>query len=160
MLVAFFESFRYVGHLFPISFLRIFLGYYWINEAGKTYKDGLFTALVYAEEIRSQIENLNVYGWYDALFQNLILPNWVFVSNVVVLLQFLVGLSLILGFFVRGMSVIGILISLHYVYLDPLEGGYLYMTFVAIFITLLWIGAGRCLGIDYFFYKRNRGIWW
>jgi thiosulfate dehydrogenase [quinone] large subunit len=29
-----------------------------------------------------------------------------------------------------------------------------------LFLVLAWLGAGRCLGLDYFFYKRDRGIWW
>jgi thiosulfate dehydrogenase (quinone) large subunit len=31
---------------------------------------------------------------------------------------------------------------------------------LVLFLILAWLGAGRCLGLDYFFYKRDRGMWW
>ena len=38
MLQAYFESLKYVGHLLPVSFLRIFLGYFYIEQALHDWK--------------------------------------------------------------------------------------------------------------------------
>jgi thiosulfate dehydrogenase [quinone] large subunit len=35
-----------------------------------------------------------------------------------------------------------------------------YKTILAIHLILAWVGAGRCLGFDYYFFKRRRGFWW
>lgn len=160
MLYAFFESFKYVGHLFPIAFLRVYLGYYWINVAAHIYNNGLFTASIYVEDLKSELAVSHISEWYKSILEVVVFPNWHFFSNFIVGAQFLVGLSLILGFLVRPMCLVGIIISLHYVFFSPEQVDILYMTFNAVFITLLWVGAGRCLGLDYYFYKRNRGIWW
>ena len=33
MLVSIFESAKYIGHLIPVAFMRIFVGYYFFQEA-------------------------------------------------------------------------------------------------------------------------------
>ena len=35
-----------------------------------------------------------------------------------------------------------------------------YKTILAVHVMMAWVGAGRCLGFDYYFFKRRRGIWW
>lgn len=78
----------------------------------------------------------------------------------ILIASFLVGLSLLIGFMVRPFGVIGILISFHYVIFGMGYQNQLHSTFIAILIMIVAIGAGRCVGFDYYFFKRNRGIWW
>jgi thiosulfate dehydrogenase [quinone] large subunit len=75
-------------------------------------------------------------------------------------LQGLVGVSFILGFLVRPMGVLAIAMSLHAVVMNRGIAVDFSKTLLAVNVILVWLGAGRCLGFDYFFYKRNRGIWW
>jgi thiosulfate dehydrogenase [quinone] large subunit len=160
MIYAFFESFKYVGHLFPVAFLRVYLGYYWVNVAASMYNGGAFSTQSYVNELKTQFANHVVPEWYKMFLDNVIFQNWHLFSNLIVGAQFLVGISLAIGFLVRPMCLLGIIVSIHFVYLGGGPQESQYMSFIAIFITLLWLGAGRCLGFDYFFYKRNRGIWW
>lgn len=160
MLTAFFESIKYVGHLYPVAFLRIFLGYYWLNQTLTEYQTGLFTSQVFIDQVQSSEYVLNFPGWYKWLFENLAYPYWSMASHGILAMNFLVGLSLLIGFMVRPFGVIGILISFHYVILATGIQNTLYSTFVAILVSIVAIGAGRCVGFDYYFFKRNRGIWW
>lgn len=38
MLVAFLESIKYTGHLLPVVFLRVFLGYYYLLQRSRSSK--------------------------------------------------------------------------------------------------------------------------
>lgn len=82
------------------------------------------------------------------------------VSHGILSVCFFVGVSLVIGFLVRPMGVIGIIISFHYVLFSTGYPNTLYSTFIAILVTIVALGAGRCVGFDYYFYKRHRGIWW
>ncbi len=158
MLSAFFESIKYVGHQFPIAFLRIYLGYYWFHRALAEYQDGLFTSQIFADNLQATEFLQTMPQWYQWLATHVFFPYWPFVSQVVLILSILVGLSLILGFFVRFFATIGVFICLHFIWYGYEEQ--LYAVFFAILITLIIAGAGRCVGLDYYFYKRNRGLWW
>lgn len=160
MFTAFFESIKYVGHLYPVAFLRIFLGYYWLNQALTEYQTGLFTSQVFIDQVQSSDYILNFPNWYKWFFDHVAYPYWSMTSHGILTVCFLVGLSLIIGFMVRPFGIIGIIISFHYVLFGSGYQNLLYSTFVAIFVTIVAIGAGRCVGFDYYFYKRNRGLWW
>lgn len=160
MLTAFFESIKYVGHLYPVAFLRIFLGYYWLNQALIEYKAGLFTSQVYIDQVHSSDYIYNFPDWYKWLFENLAYPYWPMVSHGILTVSFLTGLSLVIGFLVRPFGLIGIIISIHYILFATGFQNLLYSTFIAVFVTIVAMGAGRCVGFDYYFYKRNRGLWW
>jgi len=158
MLSAFFESIKYVGHVFPIAFLRIYLGYYWFHQSLTEYHSGLFTSQVFADELKASSFINSFPSWYRWIFENLVFPYWSLVSHGVLCAAFAVGISLIIGFLVRPLCILGIIMSLHFIWYGLQENTY--AVFVAIFITLIAVGAGRCVGFDYYFYKRNRGIWW
>jgi thiosulfate dehydrogenase [quinone] large subunit len=160
MLTAFFESIKYIGHLYPVAFLRIFLGYYWLNQSLIEYQTGLFTSQVFIDQVRSSEYMLSFPSWYRWIFDHMAYPYWSMVSHGILSVCFFVGVSLVIGFLVRPMGVIGIIISFHYVLFSTGYPNTLYSTFIAILVTIVALGAGRCVGFDYYFYKRHRGIWW
>jgi thiosulfate dehydrogenase [quinone] large subunit len=160
MLTAFFESIKYVGHLYPVAFLRIFLGYYWLNQSITEYQTGLFTSQVYIDQVNGSDYISNFPHWYQWLFTHLAYPYWSMASHGILAVSFLVGLSLVIGFMVRPFGIIGIIISFHYILFATGLQNLLYSTFIAVFVTIVAMGAGRCVGFDYYFYKRNRGLWW
>lgn len=160
MFTAFFESIKYVGHLYPVAFLRIFLGYYWLNQSLTEYQTGLFTSQVYIDQVMSSDYIANFPSWYRWFFENLVYPYWSMMSHGILIASFLVGLSLVIGFMVRPFGIIGIIICFNYVLFGSGYQNLLYSTFIAMFVTIVAIGAGRCVGFDYYFYKRNRGLWW
>jgi thiosulfate dehydrogenase [quinone] large subunit len=160
MLLAFFESVKYVGHLFPVSFLRVYLGYTYLNLGLSTYYSEFFKKPAVLEQLKTGLELGLVPEWYRYVIEMAIMPNWKIAAIVVMVLQGLVGVSFILGFLVRPMGVLAIAMSLHAVVMNRGIAVDFSKTLLAVNVILVWLGAGRCLGFDYFFYKRNRGIWW
>jgi thiosulfate dehydrogenase [quinone] large subunit len=161
MLVAFVESIKYVGHLLPIAFLRIFLGYFYFNQALTKLHGDFLTHAYLAEEIRAYLPRSPAPDWYKALLESVLIPNWQYVSIALVGLQFAIGASYILGYMVRPFSIIAIVLGLGTLMaVGPTQGETQATFLMVLHFTLGWMGAGRCLGLDYYFYKRRRGIWW
>ncbi len=161
MLVAFVESIKYVGHLLPIAFLRIFLGYFYFNQALLRMRGDFLTHAYLAEDIRSYLPRSPSPDWYKSILENVMIPNWQYFAITLVVAQFLIGLSYILGFMVRPLSLVAIAIGVAVLFATgpgPIESQP--MILLILHFTLGWLGAGRCLGLDYHFYKRRRGIWW
>jgi thiosulfate dehydrogenase (quinone) large subunit len=160
MLVAFFESIKHIGHLFPVVILRIFMGVHFLKIAVVNLKGPFLNQPLLAEMIRDFSPSSGAPFWYKDLLDGIVLPQWQLVAYTIVYLQFVIGLSFLFGFFVRPVSLLGFLLAWNYVYWSPAELQDFYRLQMACFIVLFTIGAGRCLGIDSYFYKRNRGIWW
>ena len=111
MFQAYFESIKYVGHLLPISFLRIFLGYFYIDIA---LKDWRFYNLGNGGLADLFVEALNkpvIPSWYRLLLSEQIIPNWQIYAFILIGLQFAVGISYILGYVVRPTSLIAVSVS-------------------------------------------------
>lgn len=160
MLVSFFESIKYVGHFYPIAILRFYLGYYFFNTAYE-HLDGEFLRQPrLAATIMDHLPTAVVPIWYSHFLQHVVVPNWQFFAYFLTYCEFIVGISFLIGFLVRPASLIGLIMTLNLIYAVGDSSGVNYQLFVILFIVMLWVGAGRCLGIDYFFYKRQRGLWW
>jgi thiosulfate dehydrogenase [quinone] large subunit len=159
VIVAFFESIKYVGHLFPLAFLRVFVGYFYLNQALLKYNGDFLTHPRIAEIISAGLAQSAAPSWYQDFLMQVAIPHWKVFSGVIVVLELLLGLSYLLGYLVRPMAMVGVLLGWFYFSVYP-GHEVLYKTLIAVHITLAWLAAGRCLGFDYYFYKRNRGIWW
>jgi thiosulfate dehydrogenase (quinone) large subunit len=161
MLVAFVESIKYVGHLLPVAFLRVFLGYYYFNQALLQLHGDFLTHAYLAEDVRNFLPRSTAPEWYKHFLEVIVIPNWQIFAWVIVIAHLVIGLSYILGYLVRPMSALAILLGLNLMLALGTQQYELQTTFVlVIHFTLGWLGAGRCLGLDYYFYKRRRGIWW
>ncbi len=160
MIVAFFESIKYVGHLLPLSFLRVYMGYYYLNEAMAKYQGDYLLNSAASYKISQWLPNSRAPIWYKEFLENHLVSNWQIFSYAVTSLEFLIGVSFIIGYLVRPFAIWAVFLCLNYIFLSGPEQQDLYKTFLAINFTMAWLGAGRCLGIDYFFFKRRRGIWW
>lgn len=88
------------------------------------------------------------------------MPNWHIAAYAIVGVESLIGISFLLGYLVRPFALLGVLLNLNLLWIMGPDQALLYQTLLAIHFTLAWLGAGRCLGIDYYFYKKRRGIWW
>lgn len=160
MLVAFFESMKHVGHLYPVAFLRIFIGYYFFSQALVNFNGVFLTQPRLAAAITEWLPQSGAPSWYAYILEMYVVPNWQVFAYIITYCQFIVGISFIIGFLVRPISILGIFLVANLYFGGGEANLELQKVLVALFITLLWIGGGRCLGIDYFFYKRQRGIWW
>ena len=161
MLVAFVESIKYVGHLLPIAFLRIFLGYFYLNQALARLSGDFLTHAYLAEDIRAFLPRSRAPEWYKTVLESVVIPNWHYFAIALVVAQMAIGVSYIVGYMVRPLSLVAIAVgfaSLFAVGPGPSEAQATFL--MVLHFTLGWMGAGRCLGVDYFFYKRRRGVWW
>lgn len=161
MVVAFVESIKYVGHLLPVAFLRVFIGYFYLNQALMNAYGKFLTQPNLAEDIRNFLPSSTAPDWYKTALETIVVPNWQIFAYAIVVMQMVVGLSYIVGYLVRPISLLGIFLALNMTMALGGQPTELQGTFLLVLhFTLGWMGAGRCLGFDYFFYKRRRGIWW
>jgi len=160
MIVAFFESFKYVGHMFPMALLRIYMGLFFIGSAYSHYEGDYLYQPRLAATINEWLPLSLAPDWYKSFVEAVVVPNWQIFAYTITYCEFLIGFSLLIGFLVRPMSILGFFLCLNFIYFSSPDVSVLYKTYLAIFVTMAWLGAGRCLGFDYFFFKRQRGIWW
>jgi len=164
MVVAFVESIKYVGHLFPVAFLRVFIGYYYINLAMMGIHGAMLTQPYLAEAVRGVLPQSTAPVWYNLFLESVVIPNWQIFSYVFVGAMILIGTSYVIGYLVRPIALLGIFLELNYMLALGGQFGQIQLSqttlMMVIHFTLGWLGAGRCLGLDYFFYKRRRGLWW
>lgn len=160
MFVAFFESIKYVGHLFPMAILRIYMGYFYFQRALDRLSGEFLTQPRLVGSIEEWLPHSNAPGWYIEILEGIVQPNWKIFAYLITYCEFLIGISFIVGFFVRPISILAIFIGINFIYASGSGEMAVNEIFVVLFIIMGWLGAGRCLGFDYFFFKRQRGLWW
>lgn len=160
MFAAFFESVKYVGHLIPLSFLRVFLGYSYLQAALLKFNSDFLVRPRLAGEIAELLPTLQAPIWYKDMIEVVFIPHWQTFAFVVTALEFGIAISFLFGYLVRPMAVIAAIICFNQLILAGPDHDDLPRLMIAIHLLLAWVGAGRCLGLDYYFYKRRRGLWW
>ncbi|MEQ1876520.1 MAG: hypothetical protein ABL958_07730 [Bdellovibrionia bacterium] len=160
VLVSFFESVKYVGHLFPIALLRVYLGYFYVNQALQRYGSDFLKQPRLAEEAMHWLPRSPAPDWYQSFLTEWLVPNWQVAAYGLTATEALIGISYLLGYVVRPFGLLGVFLNLNMLWIMGSEQALLYQTLIAVHLTLAWLGAGRCLGMDYYFYKKRRGIWW
>lgn len=160
MFTAFFESVKYVGHLLPISFLRIFLGYYYLEQALVKYRGDFLSRPRIADQIAEWLPASHAPNWFKVFASSQMIPHWQTVAFIVVGLEFAIAISYIAGYVVRPVSLLGVFLCVMMLFISGSGSEDFYKTLLAIHLILGWVGAGRCLGFDYYFFKRRRGLWW
>ncbi|MGZ3769200.1 MAG: DoxX family membrane protein [Bdellovibrio sp.] len=160
MLVAFFESVKYVGHLLPISFLRIFLGYYYLDHALAKFRGDFLSRPHIADQMAEWVPSSHAPSWFKIFASSQMIPNWQTVAFIILGLEFAIAVSYIIGYVVRPVALLAVLLCFMMLFISGPGMEDLYKTFLAIHLILAWVGAGRCLGFDYYFFKRRRGLWW
>ncbi len=160
MIVSFFESIRYVGHLFPAAFLRIYIGYYFLNNSLVKFQGDFLTRPRLAATLGEWLPGSFSPDWYRSLIESFVIPNWQIFSYLLASSELVIGVSFLLGYMVRPVSVLGVFLSFNFILIGATMQQDFYKIAIAVFITLGWLGAGRCLGLDYYFFKKKRGIWW
>lgn len=162
MLVSFLESIKYVGHLFPIVLLRAFIGWFYLKQALTKYSGEFLFKPLLSHQLAEWLKKTNAPDVYKVFIEDYVIPhpNWVVFAYGITALEFLVAASYLSGFLVRPMSLLAAFLSFNLAMLTGPELEAFHLTFFVIHLTMAWLGAGRCFGIDYFFYKRQRGWWW
>lgn len=160
MILSYFESFKYVGHLYPLAFFRLFFGYRFVQMAIEKFEGDFLLKPKLAVMISENLVTAPAPAWYLSVVEDWILPQWQLLAYSLTYAELIIGIFLLFGFLIRPLSLLGFFMALNYFLFSDFQARELYLIWMALFLTFALFGAGRCLGIDYFFFKRNRGIWW
>lgn len=160
MLYSFLESVKYTGHLLPIAVLRLWIGFYYFMEALHKFNGDFLSKPRLAAQIADALPLLQIPDWYLRIVENVLIPQWQVASFLIVGLEFAIGISFLLGFVTRPVAMLAVLLCLNRYFLSVADIQQMQVTLIAVNVVLFWVGAGRCLGLDYYFFKRQRGIWW
>ncbi len=160
MILAYIESFKYVGHLWPITFLRWVIGWQYFRMAMNHIHSQFLSHPYLSEQLRMKMEGVGLIHGYLRFWEVLVQENWLVVSYVIVATELLIGASYFLGYLVRPVSLWAAFVSLHLYWLVEAQGDMSQLFACYIHLTFCLLGAGRCLGLDYYFYKSRRGLLW
>lgn len=160
MLASYLESIKYVGHMYPVAFVRLLVGWHYLSSVFDRLGKGYLEHAYISERLNLSLITNEQVGVYFDIFKNLIQSQWLLMTYILIVTEALIGASYILGFGVRVASLLGVILSLHiYMYFDFASSpGHIYM--LAIHFLFFSLGAGRCLGLDYYFFKSRRGLLW
>ena len=142
-----------------MAFFRIYLGFHFFGVAIDRTQNGFLERPQLSGMIQEYLPASAASDWYKSLLETIVVPQWHFFAYTITYLEFIIAAALIVGFLVRPVSIVAIVLCLNFIYISDPSMALLYKIFVAIFVTLAWLGAGRCLGVDYYFFKRQRGLW-
>ncbi len=136
------------------------MGYYFLQMSMERFDGPFLIEPRLAHTIADSLPRASLPGWYENFLKEIVIPNWQAFAYLLTYCELLIGISYLLGFMVRPVSALGILLLLNYIYGGGAASVAFQQTFLVLFIVMMWMGGGRCLGLDYYFYKRHRGIWW
>jgi len=154
------ESLRYVNHLWPIVILRMYVSYFLFSSHYEMLSNNFREQPKLSALIDEHLYGSNAPEWIQSFFVNYVQENWVFSSSLMINLEWLLGFLFLVGFLNRPGAVVGMI----YLYtvsfiLSPVDAACALSIGVILFVLLLF-GSGRVGGLDYFFYKRKRGLLW
>ncbi len=155
-------SCRYSGLMFPVAFMRIYVGYDFLKSALEKIQSDFLVHPLMAAKITEWLPYSPAPQWYLNWLEIDIIPNenWKLLAFAVTYIEFAIGIAFLLGFLVRPFAILGMMLMIHYIGSQGSGLVAFYQLQTIIFLVLLWLGAGRCVGLDYYFYKRQRGFLW
>ncbi len=154
------EGFKYVNHLWPVMILRFYAGYFFFSSA----MEKKATEYALSPNVSALIDqNLFAHTPPDIIssfFANFVQSNWEIFSIFQLNYEWCAGILFFIGFLNRPIALLSMIYIQLISYIQPIEMGSFYFQMQWILLTLLVFGSGRSGGVDYFFYKRQRGIIW
>lgn len=155
------ESFRYTNHLWPVFLLRVYVAYYFISDSFYRKALGYLEKPLLSAQVDASLLRLEEAPFFiKAFYLDVIQESWLFWSQLLITVEWLIGAGFLIGFLIRPL---GVLTLVHLYFLsfiasaNEISGLHQISVMVAL---LILFGAGRVGGVDYFFYKRRRGLIW
>jgi len=160
MVAAYLESIKYIGHLWPIALMRVFIGTLYAQLALGRLNEGYLDHPFLSEKMQIAGESFVAGGMYFEMLKSTIQNNWYLASAILIGCELLISGAYFIGFGVRVVGLLAMLLSIHsYLFFGAVGGeSQFYLFYIHLMFVLM--GAGRCLGLDYYFYKSRRGILW
>lgn len=160
MLTSFLESIKYVGHLWPVTLLRIYMGYYFVKSAFGRMELGYLDHAYISEKLSLYEMNSLLATSYFNFLKFIVTEYWYLTSYVLIGMELLIGISFILGLGVRIGSLLGMFLAFNMMWFFDFSNQSAQLFILVIHALFFLLGAGRCLGIDFHFYKSRRGLLW
>lgn len=160
MLYSFLESIKFTTHIFPLAVFRIGIGSYFLNQSIDKLNTNYLVTPQLARTLNELLSSSQASVNFKYLISETIIPSWQAFAYFLFFLQLFIGISFISGFLVRVSSILGVILCSFYLLMEVSSIAPFYQVLLLSFISMGFIGAGRCLGADYFFYKRYNGWMW
>src|SRR6476620_8100499 len=112
MLVAFFESVKYTGHLVAISFLRIFLGYYYLQGFLAKFNGDFLVRPRIAEMISHNLPASHAPEWIKWILSTYMVGHWQGLAFTVLGVELAIAISYIIGYVVRPVALMAAVLTL------------------------------------------------
>ncbi len=131
-----------------------------MDLAFKDWKQFVMGIGGYSDVFVDALNKNHIPPWFRLILGEQIIPYWQTFAFIIIGIQFMVAISYIIGYVVRPVSMMAVLLCIVNLMLYSTEQEIFYKLLIASHVVLAWVGAGRCLGVDYYFFKTRRGIWW
>ncbi|MBE8162746.1 MAG: DoxX family membrane protein [Bdellovibrionaceae bacterium] len=160
MFYSFLESIKFTAHIFPLAIFRIGIGFYFLNQSMDKLNTNYLVTPRLARDLSELLSSSQASVNFKYFISEAVIPSWQFFAYLLFFLQLFIGFSFISGFLVRISSILGVVLCTFYLLIEVSSITPFFQILLLSFISMGFIGAGRCLGMDYFFYKRYNGWLW
>lgn len=160
MILSFLESLKHTGGLKSVALLRIYIGFFYLEKFLKKINSDFLNQPLFASELNESLSKILISPPYKTFIENIVIHNWLVSSYLVVIAEGAIAISYILGYLTRPIAIIACLLVVFFISVSPASSVESLRLLLAIHVTFLLIGGGRCLGVDYYFYKKDRGLLW
>lgn len=151
ILVSLLKSARYTHYFWPMALLRICLGIFYLNRIFVFSQKGFLKQPILIGGLFQGSLGLGA--------TQFISHRWQLVAYSLTYLYLLLSWSLILGFCVRLTCFIGVAVTILILFL--LKGNQDFYWIQLILLSCLGLAsAGRSIGLDHYFYERQRSLFW
>ena len=155
------ESFRYTNHIWPVFLLRLYVAYYFISDSLYRQAVGYLEKPLLSAQIDESLLRLEQAPFFvKSFYLGVIQENWLIWSKLLISFEWILGVSLFVGVLVRPFGILALIhiYLISFIAVQNEVSGLNQMAIMLVFLILF--GAGRVGGLDYFFYKRQRGLIW
>ncbi len=97
---------------------------------------------------------------YHSFLHDWVIPHWQLFAYILTFGEMAIGISYVIGFLVRPASLAAMILLINIMLGQGPESYTIGEIYFAANAMIFMVSAGRCVGFDYYFYKRVRGIWW
>lgn len=160
MFYSFLESIKFTAHIFPLAIFRIGIGSYFLNQSFDKLNTNYLVTPQLARTLNELLSSSQASLNFKYLISETIIPSWQFFAYFLFFVQLFIGFSFVSGFLIRISAILGAILCSFYLLMQVSSITPFYQILFLSFLSMGFIGAGRCLGIDYFFYKRYNGWLW
>ncbi|MNE62487.1 hypothetical protein D3C80_1577700 [compost metagenome] len=140
-----------------LTFLRIYLGYQWINAGWHKITGGFDAAGFLGGAIaKSTGEGATVQAWWGTFLEHVALPNVGIFNFVIPYGEFLVGLGLILGTFTTFAALMGLVMNAAFLFSGTVSTN-AQMLILEVLVVVAAANAGK-IGLDHYVLPYLRGL--